>query len=291
MPRSNWKGFISFGLVSIPISLYPAQNKTADISFHQVDKRDNARIKYQRVNVNTGKVVPWERITRAYEYDEETNIPVPDDVLKRVAGDSARTIAIETFIDRDSLDAITITNSYYLTPGKGGDKGYVILREALEETNKIGIAKVIISTKEYLAAVIPHEKALVLCLLRYAAEMRSESELELPTKELSAYKINKKEMEMAKKLIKSMAGKWRPEKFKDEYQDAIHQWVEETVKELPHAKTAKKKHAKATNAVNFVDLLRKSLDSSSKAGKTKRSGKPIPHKGSRGNHTKHVTRH
>ena len=151
MPRSHWKGVISFGLVSIPVILSPIEKKEAEISFHQIDKKDNSRIKYQRININTGKVVPWERITRAYEYDEETNIPVPDPVLKQVAGDNARTIAIDSFIDKDELSIITITNCYYLVPGKGGDKGYVILREALEQTNKIGIAKVIISTKEYLS--------------------------------------------------------------------------------------------------------------------------------------------
>src|SRR5437773_2304082 len=119
MLRSNWKGVISFGLVSIPIVLYPTENKKADISFHQIDKRDNARIKYKRININTGKEVLWKEIGRGYEYDKETTIPVPDEVLKKVAGTNAHTIAIENFIDESELEMLFIGNSYYLTPDKG----------------------------------------------------------------------------------------------------------------------------------------------------------------------------
>ena len=155
MPRSNWKGHISFGLVSIPIILFKVENKKADITFHQIDKRNNARIKFQRINVETGKIVPWENITRGYEYDKETLIPVPDEVLERVAGDNARTIDIQTFINKNEFDILSIDKNYYIVPDEKGkaNKGYVILRESLKETNKIGIAKVIISTKEYIAAV------------------------------------------------------------------------------------------------------------------------------------------
>src|SRR6185312_9328698 len=187
MPRSNWKGIISFGLVTIPIVLYPSRNKEADIAFHQIDKRNNARIKYKRINTVTGKEVPWDEITRGYEYDKDTTIPVPDDILKKVAGDNARTINIESFIEKKDFDFITINNTYFLTPdAKGkGEKGYVILREALKESHKIGIAKVFISTKEYLAVLMPYNDALLLCTLNYAAEMRELSEFDLPNKGIS----------------------------------------------------------------------------------------------------------
>ena len=289
MPRSNWKGVISFGLVTIPIVLYPAQNKSADISFHLIDKRDNARIKYQRVNANTGKVVPWTDIIRGYEYDKETTIPVPDEVLKKVAGD--RAIDIETFIDKKDLDILSVENVYYVVPDNKGEKGYVILRDALAEMNKIGIAKVIISTKEYIAALVPHDKALILCLLRYDNEVRKLSEFDLPTKDEKRYKINKKEMEIAKQLIKSMATKWNPKKYEDEYQLAIHQWVEEAVKNLPHA-AAKKRAKTATNVVNFVDLLKKSLASSGKSkSKPKSKAKAVVSHKAKTKTPKHVTKH
>lgn len=261
MPRSNWKGHISFGLVSIPIILYNIENKKADISFHQIDKRNNARIKFQRINVDTGKVVPWEKIVRGYEYDKDTLIPVPDEVLERVAGENARTIDIQTFINKNEFDILSIDKNYYIVPNeKGkGNKGYVILRETLKETNKIGIARVIISTKEYIAAVIPHDEIILLSLLKYDEEIRKSSEFSVPDKPLSFYKISQKEMNIAKQLIKSMSSKWRPEKYIDEYQTSIHQWVDETIRKLPHTKTRHKKQPVASNVINFVDLLKKSL--------------------------------
>lgn len=283
MPRSNWRGVISFGLVSIPVLLYPAENKSADISFHQIDKRDNARIKYQRINSMTGKVVPWEQITRGYEYDKETTIPVPDEVLKKVAGVNARNIEIDGFIDKKDLNILKIENVYYLVPDKNGEKGYVILRDSLKTTNKLGIAKVIISTKEYLAAVMPFENALVLFLLKYDNELRKFSEFNFPEKDHKAYKISKKEMEIAKKLIKSMSSKWDAKKYVDEYQLAIHQWTEEAAKHLPHT-TMKQRVHPSPDTINFVDLLKKSLASKPK----KKTSHVVKHTVK---HSKHATRH
>lgn len=261
MPRSNWKGNISFGLVSIPIILYTVENKKADISFHQIDKRDNSRIKYQRINVNTGKNVPWEDITRGYEYDKETTIPVPDKVLKKVAGEHSRTIDIQNFIEKNQLNIFSIERNYYILPDEKGKgvKGYVILRDALEDLHKIGIAKVIISTKEYLCALIPSDNMIMLSLLKYDNEIRKASEFSLPAKELSHYKITNKEIDMAKQLIKTMSSKWHPDKYIDEYQVAIHEWVNETVNHLPHKKTKSQKHT-PSNIINFADLLKRSLD-------------------------------
>lgn len=268
MPRSNWKGVISFGLVTIPIVLYPSENKKANISFHQIDKRNNARIKYQRINSETGKPVDWKDIIRGYEYEKDMVVPVPEDVLKNVAGEKDRAIDIETFVSLNDIDMLTLENVYYIVPDKNGTKGYVILRDALAATKKAGIAKVIISTKEYLAAVIPHEDAMVLCLLKYDDEIHKLSEYDLPTDDAKKYKVTGKEMEVAKQLIKSMTSKWRPEKYKDQYQDYLHEWAEETVKRLPHKRKGKAR--KAGRAVNFVDLLKKSLATSKKGNGKKR---------------------
>ena len=278
MPRSNWKGYISFGLVSIPVSLYPAQNPGADIHFHQIDKHNNARIKYQRINSVTGKKVEWNDIIKGYEYDKETMIPVPDEVLKKVAGDNGRIIGIETFIDKKELDTLTIDKSYYISPEKNGNKGYVLLREALKSTNTIGIARVILSTREYIAAVMPYEDALVLSLLLYDSEVRKISELDIPQKELAAYKINKKEIEIATQLIKSMKSKWKPEKYVDDYQEALHQWVEESVNNKPHTTMKQRNSRSKKEIVNFVDLLKKSLAAKNKSSK---KSLDIPHPKSR----------
>ena len=136
-----------------------------------------------------------------------------------MAGDNARTIDIQTFINKNEFDILSIDKNYYIVPDEKGkaNKGYVILRESLKETNKIGNAKVIISTKEYIAAVVPHDEIIVLSLLKYDEEIRKSSEFTLPDKPLSFYKITQKEMEIAKQLIKSMTSKWRPEKYIDEY--------------------------------------------------------------------------
>jgi DNA end-binding protein Ku len=295
MPRSNWKGHISFGLVSIPIVLFPTENKSADISFHQIDKHNNARIKFQRINSVTGKKVEWDDIIKGYEYDKETMVPVPEEIIKKLAGENGRTIEIEQFINRKDLNLLAVNRTYYIVPDKKGDKGYVILREALNDTDKIGIAKVIISTKEYLAAIMPYEdKALVLYLLKYDDEIRKMNEFDIPTKDLSAYKVNKKEIDIAKQLIQSMTAKWKPEKFVDDYQATLHKWVEEEATRKPH-KAAMKTRAKAqSNVVDFVELLKKSINSKSGAkksasAKNTKSVKHIPK--SKLKSAKHATRH
>jgi DNA end-binding protein Ku len=274
MPRSNWKGYISFGLVSIPVVLFTSENKSADISFHQIDKRNNARIKYQRLNSVTGKAVEWGDIIKGYEYDKETIIPVPDEVLKKVAGDNARTIAIENFISKNDFDALTVARSYYLAPEKKGIKGYVILREALKSSGKIGIAKVIISTREYVAAVMPYgDKALVMYLLKYADEMRDIAELDLPSKDIATNKVNKKEIDIAKKLIDSMSAKWKPDDYVDEYQEALHEWVKEAATKKPHRAGMKARGKNNSNVVDFVDLLKQSLAGKGKGKKLKPASK------------------
>jgi DNA end-binding protein Ku len=260
MPRSNWKGHISFGLVSIPIVLFPTENKGADISFHQIDKHNNARIKFQRVNSVTGKKVEWKDIIKGYEYDKEMIIPVPEDIIKNLAGENGHTIEIKQFIQQKNLDLLMVERTYFLVPDKNGRKGYVILREALKESGKIGIAKVIISTKEYLAAIMPYEsKALVLYLLKYDDQVRKISDFEIPNKELATYKVSKKEIDIAKQLITSMTSKWKPDEYVDEYQATLHKWVEETATKSPHSVPKKSRAKPKSNVVDFVDLLKKSL--------------------------------
>ena len=273
MPGSHWKGFISFGLVSIPVSLYPAKNKNADISFHQIDKKNNARIYYKRINSITGKEVSWENIIRGYEYDKDVMIPVPDEVLKKVAGVKSKSIDIDSFISKEDLDLLTLENVYYLIPDKSGQKGYVILRNALIETNKVGIAKVVISTKEYLSAIIPHHNALILCLLKYPNEIKKPQEFDLPTSDVSLYKIKPREIQIAKQLIKSMTTKWKPENYVDEYKKSIRLWMKETANHIPHKKIQKIQR-KISSKENLIDLLKKSLATSSKPRKKKPTGVP-----------------
>lgn len=270
MPRSNWKGHISFGLVNIPILLFNSIEPASGVSFKQINKKSGAKIKYKRFDSETEKEVSWEDIGKGYEYSKDVLLPVRDDELKKVAGQNARTIAIEEFIDKKNIDFIDIEHAYYLVPDKHGEKGYVILREALKSANKIGIAKVIISTKEYLSAVSTFKDALVLYLLHYHDEIRKLSDFDVPREDLKKYKVNNTEIGIAKKLIQSMTKKWKPEKFKDEYKEVVEKWIQKKIHHLPtikmHARSAAKK---ATNMVNFIDLLKKSLQKTDKKSLSK----------------------
>lgn len=172
-------------------------------------------------------------------------------------------------MDRDNINFINIESTYYLAPDKKGYKGYVILREALKKSDKVGIAKVIISTKEYLAAVSTLDDALVLHLLHYHDEIRDLSEFNIPTNDLKKYKVTTKEIDIAKQLISSMTEKWKPEKYKDEYKEAVAKWVKAKVKHLPGSKMKQRSATpKTANTVNFFDLLKKSLDESKLSSKT-----------------------
>lgn len=261
MPNAIWKGNISFGLVNIPISLYSAEDKSAQISFRQIDKRNKARIKHQRINVKNGKEVPWEDVVRGYEYEKDHIMIVEEGELERVAGENAQTIAIEEFIDKKNINHVLVERTYYLVPAKKSEKGYVILREALNKTNKVGIAKIIISTKEYLAAVATFENALVVYLLRYDDEIRKISDFDIPSENLNQYKISKKEIEIAEKLITSMTEKWKPEKYKDEYKIAVDKWLMKKIRHQTPDVMKKRgiNESKTTNIVDFVGLLKKSL--------------------------------
>ena len=260
MPHAIWKGHISFGLVSIPILLYPVENKKANVAFRQLDKRNNAPIKYQRINAKTGKEVPWKEVIKGYEYSKDEILPVEEGELKKVAGENAKTISIEEFVDKKNLTFLNVEKAYFLVPDKKAEKGYVILREALNDTNKIGIAKVIISTKEYLAAVSTYENALVLYIMHYADELRDLSEFSIPSEKLASYKVDKKEIEVAKKLITAMSKKWNPRQYKDEYREAVDKWLDKKLKKLPgHPMKSRDTAVHGKNVVNFVDLLKKSL--------------------------------
>lgn len=258
MARPIWKGYITFGLVNIPVILYPAEKKF-DIQFKLVDSRDKSRIRYERINEHTGEEVPWEDVAKGYEYAENDYVLLKEADFKKIAGENSKTINIESFVNLDSLDHMDFDKPYYLVPDKKGDKGYVILRETLKATKKIGIAKVIIHTREYLAALMPNEDALVLNLLRYHQELRKPSEFDLPTESLKSYKITAKEMDIAKQLVASMTTKWKPADYHDEYREALEKWIEEKIHHKPRKKQKAAKSPAKSNVINFADLLKKSL--------------------------------
>ena len=270
--RAVWKGHISFGLVNVPVNLYPAEERR-DLSLHMIDQRDFTRIKYERVNAETGEEVPWDQIVKGYEYEDGNYVVIGKDELKAAAPEATQTIDVEAFVNLDDIDIVYFDKPYYLEPGKRGEKGYALLREALRETNKAAIARVVIRTRQYIAALVPRENALVVNLLRYPEELRAMDELSLPGS-LDQVGVSKQELKMARDLVKSMTTKWQPEKFRDEYRDKLMKWIDKRIEsgkvhEVPDVEADE---AEAPVSYNIMDALKKSLAQSSSSTSSRRSG-------------------
>lgn len=264
MTHPLWKGSISFGLVNIPVALYPGESRF-DVHFRMLDSRNHAPIHYERINEETGEIVPWEKVVKAYQYEGDQYVIVDDKELTSLNDKTLQTIEILDFVAKKSIDTVFYDKPYFLVPDKRGVKGYVLLREILQDTEKVGIARVLIRTREYLAAVLPYETALVINILRYSRELRSAKEFDLPIEDLKKQKISNKEIALAKQLVDSMTVNWNPERYKDDYQLALHKWLEEKIKAQTQGKRIKKKakttkKAAASNVLDFMSLLKQSLD-------------------------------
>src|ERR1700719_629297 len=196
MARAIWKGSISFGLVNIPIALYPA-TREAELKFRLLRKSDLSPVNYKRVAEKDGREVPWNQIVKGYEYEKGKYVVLKEEDFERVDLEATQTVDIQDFVDLDEIDPIFFYKPYYLEPQKGGDKAFAVLRDSLKETKKVGIAKVVIETRQYLAGVKPEEGSLVLELMHFADELADTSKLHVPRR----VEIGKKEMNMAKSLI------------------------------------------------------------------------------------------
>jgi DNA end-binding protein Ku len=225
MPRAIWKGSISFGLVNIPVGLYSAE-KREEISFHLLDRRNMARVRYKKVNEETGAEVPWDETVRGYEYEKGHYVVLTDEDLKRAAPEATQSIDIIDFVDIEDISPLYFDKPYYLGPDKKGARAYALLRETLRRTGKAGIAKVVIRTKQYLAAVVARGDVLTLEILRYAHELRDPGELDVPTGKEG---VSERELEMAERLVEGMVEDWDPEKYKDTYRDDVMKLIEKRV--------------------------------------------------------------
>lgn len=267
MARPIWTGTLSFGLLNVPVSLMSGQRNT-DLHFRMLDVRDKAQIRYERVNAETGEEVPWKDIVKAFEYDKGSYVVLEPEDIKSAAPQSHESVEVEAFVDIDAIGPQYFEKPYVLVPGKKAEKGYVLLRETLRTNKKIGIARVVIRTKEYLCAVMPQGKALVLILLRYPQELVDIEEYKIPDKKISDYRISPQELKMATQLIASMSGEWKPGDFKDEFRERLSKVVQKRIK-MKGAVTKKSTsddidtpEGAATNVVDFMSLLQKSLASS-----------------------------
>ena len=262
--RPTWKGSISFGLVYIPISVYPA-TREEKLSFRQLRKTDLSPIRYKKVAEADMKEVPADQIVKGYEYEKGRYIVLSDEDFEKVRIESTHSIDITDFVDLDQVDPKFFYKPYFLEAQKGGEKAYALLHKALSGTGKIGIAKVVIANREYLASVKPDGLFLILELMHFATEVLKPEELNRPTTELTD-----KELKMAQALIDSMSGDWEPEKYRDQYRDALMEIIESKAKnkELPAPAPSA---PRTTNVVDLVKVLQESINRS-QSGRPKRAG-------------------
>lgn len=228
MARSIWKGSIAFGLVNIPVSLTSAESRP-DIQLHMVDSQNHARIRYERVNADTGEEVPWDRMVKGYEHEDGQFVLLTEEDLDAVQPKLTKTIEIGEFVKLEDIDPILFDKPYYLEPEKRGRKAYALLREALRSTGKAGISKVVIRTREYLSAMFVRDDVMILMMLRFPQEIRSSSKLELPSSESKEWQPVKKEMDLAVRLIDDMTETWKPDNYHDEYREALMDFIEKKV--------------------------------------------------------------
>ena len=272
--RAIWKGTISFGLVSIPISLYPATRRE-ELKFRLLRASDLSPVNYKRVAEADGKEVPWEEIVKGYEYENGKFVVLKDEDFRRADVEATQSIDIVKFVALKEIDPIFFDKPYYLEPQKAGVRAYALLREALNRSGRVGLAKVVIKTRQHLAAVKPEGDVLVLELMHFADELIDATSLNIPSK----IQVAPKEIDLATELIGKMQGPWTPDEFIDEYRHALLQMIEDKVRsggETPaHAPTAKPREKKI---IDLVSVLQESLEHAQKSGTGNKAAKVAPKK-------------
>ena len=280
MARVVWKGAIAFGLVNIPVDLYPGAKSTS-FDLDWIDKRDMSPVGYQRINKVTGKPVPKEAIVKGYEYADGQYVILTDADFKAANPKATQTVEIVAFVDAKDIQPAYFETPYRLAPGKRGEKGYALLREALEDSGKVGIALVVLRTKQYLSAVIPVDGALQLEILRWHDEILDPLEFALPEGKKAG--VNDKELALAKRLIDDMAEEWKPEKYHDTYRAQLEEEIERRVKEgKTETVTPAPREGRADKAgaqvIDLMAALQRSLEEKPGRKRAESEGKAPAHK-------------
>jgi DNA end-binding protein Ku len=257
--RAIWKGHISFALVTIPISLFSA-TKRNELSFHYLHKKDMSPVSYKRFCDSEDVEVPWDEITRGYEYEKGQYIEITDEDIDRADVEFTKTIQIMEFVKESEIDPVYFDKPYYLEPQKGGERAYALMRDALAQSKRVGIAKMVMKTKEHLAAVKAVANMITVQTMRFSHEIVDSNELNLPKAEIS-----KKEMDLANTLIDSMTDTFQPEKYKDEYYEKVMEVVQNKIQGV--APQAPAVAAKAPGkVVDLMEILKQSLKETQKKG-------------------------
>jgi DNA end-binding protein Ku len=271
MPRAIWKGAVSFGLVYIPVELYSAaSSSTLDLSL--LDSRDFAPIGYQRVNKKTGMVVNWSDIVKGYEYKKGEYVALSDEDFRQANVKASQTIEITSFTKSADIAPAYYENPYYVVPAKGGEKGYVLLREALQRTDKVAVGSIVMRGRQHFGVIGSDKRVLLFNTLRFPAELRSLDELGASAPSAKAGSVSAKEVALAEKLLEEMSAPFKPEGYHDTYrEDLMHRIEEKVRKHQTHVLTPKEKapreEKKSAQVIDLMAVLKKSLESRTAAPK------------------------
>jgi DNA end-binding protein Ku len=260
-PRANWKGFLRLSLVTCPVALYPATSDTEKVSFNQINRKTGHRIKYSKVDAETGEEVSSDDIMKGYKVDTDTYIEVTKDELDDLALDSTRTIEIDEFVPRADIDSRYVIRPYYLVPdGKVGHDAFAVIRETIRTMDKVAIGRVVLTNREHIIALEPLDKGLMGTLLRYPYEVRSEKEY---FDDIQDVKITKDMLDLAKHIVEQKSSSFEPEQFEDRYEQALI----DLINQKRSGVTTKVKAAPKAggNVINLMDALKRSLASEKEA--------------------------
>jgi DNA end-binding protein Ku len=253
-PRANWKGFLRLSLVTCPVALYPATSDTEKVSFNQVNRKTGHRIKYTKVDAETGEEVAAEDIMKGYKVDTDTYIEITKDELDDISLESTRTIEIDEFVPKADIDSRYLIRPYYLVPdGKVGHDAFAVIRETIRNLNKVAIGRVVLTNREHVIALEPLGKGLMGTLLRYPYEVRDEKEY---FDDVQDVKITKDMLDLAKHIVEQKSAEFDPEEFDDRYETALIELINQKRNGLPVAKPAPKSTG---NVINLMDALKRSL--------------------------------
>ncbi|PIT00767.1 DNA repair protein [Bradyrhizobium nitroreducens] len=278
-PRANWKGFLRLSLVTCPVALYPATSESEKISFNQLNRQTGHRIKYIKVDQDTGDEVPNEDIVKGYELEKGQFIEVTKEELEEIALESTRTIEIDEFVDKSEIDPRYLIRPYYLRPdGKVGHDAFAVIRETIREMNKVAIGRVVLTNREHIIALEPMDKGLVGTLLRYPYEVRSEQEY---FDEIQDIKVTKDMLDLARHIVNQKAGTFDPEKFEDHYESAL---VELINQKRAGKMIRPKERPKGENVVDLMEALRQSVgrEKSTETANTPKKSTKKPRKAASG---------
>jgi DNA end-binding protein Ku len=280
MARTLWKGAISFGLVHIPVGLYSAEKRNS-FDLTMLDRRSMKPVGFKRYNKETGEDVPWDDIVKGFEYEKDRYVVLTEEDFKRANVEATQTVDILSFVKQDEIGPMYYETPYYLAPDKRGHKGYALLRETLKQTGKIGIANVVIRTRQYVVALIPYKDIILMDTLRYSSELRDTDDLDVPSGNLKQVGVNPREVEMARRLVEGMSASWKPEEHRDTYHEDLLALIEKRVKAgqtemVTEPSPDEKTRPAKGKVVDLMALLKRSVE---EKGKVRRPQAPARARG------------